>query len=130
MKDNQYFKQLCTNSRYYRKIFIFIANYFITMAKSLEIEKDSSPHPPPPPQCHHHLPRLAEATAGPEDVILVLVTAPVLIGRGSSASAVLREGGGGVDLVGKEKKSGLEDIVALFPRKRLFCFSTLFSEDP
>ena len=79
MKDNQYFKQLCTNSRYYRKIFIFIANYFITMAKSLE--KELSPHPPPHRR-GNHLPGLAEAAAGPEDVVLVLVlvTAPVLIG--------------------------------------------------
>ena len=90
----------------------------------------SSPPPSPPHRRGNHPPCLAEATVRPEDVFLVLVTAPVLIGSGASASAVLREGGGGIDLVGKEKKSGFEDIVTLFPRKRLFYFSTLFSEDP
>ena len=90
----------------------------------------SSPSTPPYYWCSNHLSRFAEATASPEDVVLVLVTAPVLIGSGSAASAVLGEGGGGIDLVGKEKKSGFEDIVTLFSRKRLFSFSTLFSEDP
>ena len=41
-----------------------------------------------------YLPGLAEATAGPEDVVLVLVAAPVLVGGGSAASAVLCEVGG------------------------------------
>lgn len=89
-----------------------------------------SPSIPPPHRRGNHLPRLAEAAAGPEDVVLVLVTAPVIVGCGASASAVLREGSGGIDLVGKEKKGGPEDIIALFPRIRPFSFSTLFSEDP
>ena len=112
MKDNQYFRQLCKNSCYYCKIFIFIANYSITMAKSLE--KGSSLHPPPPHRRGEHLPGFAEAAAGPEGVVLVLVTAPVLIGSGASASAVLREGGGCIDLVGKEKKGSPRRPVQLF----------------
>ena len=57
----------------------------------------SSPPPSPPHRRGNHPPCLAEAAAGPEDVVLILVTAPVLIGRGSSASAVLREGSGSED---------------------------------
>ena len=48
----------------------------------------SSPSTPPYYWCSNHLPRLAEATAGPEDVVLVLVAAPVGVGSGTSASAV------------------------------------------
>ena len=66
------------------------------------LEKASSPSPPYPRRRGNHLPRLAEAAAGPEDVVLVLITVSVLIGSGSSASAVLRDGG--VDLfIEKEK---------------------------
>ena len=60
-----------------------------------------SPHSPPYYRRSDHLPRLAEATAGPDDVVLVFVTAPVLVGSGSAASAVLCEGGGGIDVTGK-----------------------------
>ena len=35
-----------------------------------------SPPPPPKHRRSNHLPRLAEATAGPEDVVLVLVATP------------------------------------------------------
>ena len=86
---------------------------------------DSSPHR----HCDH-LPRLAEATVGPEDVIFVLIAAPVLVGGGSAASAVLCEGGGGIDITGEEKKGGPKDAATLLPRIRLFCLSALFSEDP
>ena len=72
----------------------------------------SSPHPPPLRRRGNHLSSFAEAAAGPEDVFLVLVTAPVLIGSGPSASAVLRQGGCGIDLVGKEKKGGRETFCA------------------
>ena len=98
------------------------------MAKSLE--KGSSLHPPPPHRRGDHLPRLAEAAAGPKDVIFVFVASPVLVGGGSAASAVLCEGGGGINVTSKEKKGGPKDIVALFPRIRLRCFFTLLSEDP
>ena len=60
-----------------------------------------SPSTPPYHRRSDHLPGLAEAAAGPEDVVLVFVTAPVLVGGGSAASAVLREGGGGIDVTGK-----------------------------
>ena len=38
------------------------------------------------------------SNGGPEDVVLVLVAAPVWVWSGTSASAVLSEGGGGIDL--------------------------------
>ena len=68
---------------------------------------------PPHPSLYHrrcdHLPGFAEATAGPEDVVLILVVAPVGVGSGSSASAVLCEGGGSIDLP-DEKKEGSSPI--------------------
>ncbi len=90
----------------------------------------SSPSTPPYHRRSDHLPGLAEATAGPEDVILVLVAAPVLVGSGSAASAVLREVGGGIDVTGKEKKGGPKDLAGLLSRIGLLCQSTLFIEDP
>ena len=75
-----------------------------------------SPSPPPYHRRSNHLPSLAEATVGPEDVVLVLVSTPVLVGSGSSASAVLREGGCGIDVTGEEKECCLKDVAALLPR--------------
>ena len=72
-----------------------------------------SPHPPPYYRRSDHLTRLAEATAGPEDVVLVFVATPVLVGSGSSASAVLREGSGRIDITGEEKKGSPKDAAAL-----------------
>ncbi len=71
----------------------------------MRCERDSAPgfhlelplSTPPYHRRGNHLPRLAEATAGPEDIDLVLVAAPVLVGSGSAASAVLGEGGGGIE---------------------------------
>ena len=64
----------------------------------------------------NHLPCLAEAAAGPEDVVLVFDAAPVLVGRGSAASAVLCEGGGGIDVTGEEQEGGPENSSATLPR--------------
>ena len=75
-----------------------------------------SPSTPPYHRRSNHLPRLAEATAGPEDVVLVLVATPVLVGSGSAASAVLREVGGGIDVTDEEKKSGPGGLLVLFIR--------------
>ena len=66
-----------------------------------EIHSVSSPSTPPYHRRSDHLPRLAEATAGPEDVVFVLVATTVLVGSGSSASAVLCEVSGGIDVTGK-----------------------------
>ena len=88
---------------------------------------------PPTPLYHwrsDHLPCLAEAAAGPKDVVFVLVAAPVLVGGGSAASAVLREGGCGINVTGEKKKGGLKDAATLLPRIRLLVLSALFSEDP
>ena len=74
--------------------------------------------PPSPPPYHRrsdHLPGLAEATSGPEEVVLVLVAAPVGIGGGSTASAVLCEGGCGIDVTGEEKECGPKDVAAHLP---------------
>lgn len=49
------------------------------------------------------------------DVILILVATPVRIGGGSAPSAVLCEGGGRIDLVGKEKKGGPKGPIVLLP---------------
>ena len=89
-----------------------------------------SPSTPPYHRRSNHLPSLAEATSGPEDVLLVLVAAPVLVRGGSSASTVLCEVGGGIDVTGEEKKGRPKDVTALLPRIRLLCHSALFSEDP
>ena len=73
---------------------------------------------PPTPTYHrrsNHLPRLAEATVRPENVVFVLVATPVLVGSGASATAVLREGGCGIDVTGKEKECGPKDVAALLP---------------
>ena len=70
----------------------------------------SSPSSPPYHRRSNHLPRLAEAAAGPEDVVLVLVAAPVGVGSGSSASAVLCEGGGGIDLPDEKKEGSSKDV--------------------
>ena len=84
------------------------------------------PHPPPYHRRSNHLPRLAEATSCPEDVVLVLVAAPVLVGDGSAASAVLREGGGGIDLPDEKKEGGSKDIARLFRRMGSLNRSALF----
>ena len=89
-----------------------------------------SPSTPPYHRSSNHLPCFAEATVGPEDVVLVLVAAPVLVGGGSAASAVLCEGGGGINVTGEEKECGPKDVAALLTRIRLFCQSALFIEDP
>lgn len=60
----------------------------------MRCERDSAPgfhlelplSTPPYHRRGNHLPRLAEATVGPEDVVLVLVTAPVLIPAGPTWS--------------------------------------------
>ena len=75
-----------------------------------------SPSTPPYHRRSNHLPCLAEAAAGPENVILVLVTTPVLIGGGSAASAVLCEGSGRIDITGEEQEGGLENSSATLPR--------------
>ena len=89
-----------------------------------------SPSTPPYHRCSNHLPGLAKATVGPEDVVFVLVTAPVLVGSGASASAVLREGGGGIDVTGEEKKGCPKDLAGLLSRIGSLCQSALFIEDP
>ena len=89
----------------------------------------SPSHPSPYHWCSDHLPCLAEAAACPEDVIFVLVAAPVGVRDGSAASAVLREGGGGINVTGEEKKDGPKDTATLLPRIRLLVLSALFSED-
>ncbi len=89
--------------------------------------------PPSTPPYHRrsdHLPRLAEATAGPEDVVFVLIAAPIGIGSGPAASAVLCKGGGGIDVTGKEKKGGPKDLAGLLSRIGSLCQSALFIEDP
>ena len=73
----------------------------------------SSSRPPPYHRRSDHLPRLAEAAAGPEDVILIFVAAPGLVGGGSAASAVLCEGSGRIDITGEEKKGSPKDAAAL-----------------
>ena len=75
-----------------------------------------SPSTPPHHRRSDHLPRFAEAAAGPEDVIFVLVAAPVLVGRGSTTSAVLCEGGGGINISGKKEECSLEDPRVILPR--------------
>ncbi len=104
----------------------------------MRCERDSAPgfhlelplSTPPYHRRGNHLPRLAEATAGPEDIVLVLVAAPVLVGSGSAASAVLCEGGGRIDVTGEEKKGGPKDLAGLLSRIGLPCQSALFIEDP
>ena len=88
--------------------------------------KESSLSPPPYYQRNNHLPRLAEATAGPEDVVLVLVAAPVLVGSGASASAVLCEGGGGIDLSDEQKEGSSKDVACFFRRQGSLDRSALF----
>ena len=63
---------------------------------------------------------------GPEDVVLVLVAAPVLVGRGSAASAVLCEGGGGIDLSDEKKKGCPKDVACFFRRMGSLDRSALF----
>ena len=70
----------------------------------------SSPSTPPYHRRSNHLPRLAKAAAGPEDVVLVLVAAPVGVGSGTSASAVLSEGGGGIDLPNEKQEGSSKDV--------------------
>ena len=86
----------------------------------------SSPSSPLYHRRSDHLPRLAETTAGPENVIFVLVTTPVLIGVGSSASTVLREGGGGIDLPDEQKKCCSKDVASLLRRMGSLDCSALF----
>ena len=73
-----------------------------------------------------HLPCLLEATAGPEDVVLVLVAAPVGVGSGTSAPAVLREGGGGIDLPDEKKEGCPKDVACFFRRMGTLDRSALF----
>ena len=75
-----------------------------------------------------HLPRLAEAAAGPKDVVLVLVSAPVLVGSRSAASAVLGEGGGGIDTTSEEQEGGPKNSSATLPRALLEETSTFIIE--
>ena len=72
-----------------------------------------STHSPHLPRRSDHLSHLAEAAAGPEDVILIFVAAPGLVGGGSAASAVLCEGSGRIDITGEEKKGSPKDAAAL-----------------
>ena len=65
--------------------------------------------------------------AGPEDVVLVFVAAPVLVGSGSAASAVLCEGSGGIDITGEEKKGGPKDVAALFSEDQCNFSGRIFS---
>ena len=74
---------------------------------------DLSSSTPPHYWCSDHLPSLAEATASPEDVVLVLVAAPAGVGSGSSTSAVLCEGGGGIDLPDEKKEGSPENVARL-----------------
>lgn len=87
--------------------------------------------PPSPPPYHRrsdHLPGLAEATSGPKEVALVLIAALVGIGGGSSASAVLCEGSGRIDITGEEQEGGLENSSATLPRVLLEEMGTLIIE--
>ena len=88
----------------------------------------SSPSTPPHYRRSNHLPRLAEAAAGPEDVVLVFVAAPVLVGSGSAASAVLCEGSGRIDITGEEQEGGPENSSATLPRVLLEETSTFIIE--
>ena len=63
---------------------------------------------------------------GPEDVVFVLVAAPVLVWGGSAASAVLREGGGGIDLPDEQKKCCSKDVASLLRRMGPLDRSALF----
>ena len=63
---------------------------------------------------------------GQEDVVLVLIAAPVGVGSGSAASAVLCEGGGGIDLPDEKKKGCPKDIARLFRRMGSLNRSALF----
>lgn len=84
---------------------------------------------PPTPLYHwrsDHLTRLAEATSGPEEVVLVLIAAPVGIGGGSAASAVLCEGSGRIDLSNEKKEGCPKDIARLFRRMGSLNRSALF----
>ena len=85
-----------------------------------------SPSTPPYHRCIDHLPCLAEAAAGPEDVVLVLVAAPVLVGSGASASAVLCEGDGGIDLPDEKKEGSSKDVACFFRRMGSLGCSALF----
>ncbi len=85
-----------------------------------------SPSTPPNHRCSDHLPSLAEAAAGPEDVVLVLVAAPVLVGGGSAPSAVLCEGGGGIDLPDEKKEGSSKDVSCFFRRMGSLDRSALF----
>ena len=87
-----------------------------------------SPSAPPYHRRSNHLSRFSEATAGPENVILVLVTAPVSVGGGSAASAVLGEGGGGIDITCEEQEGGPKNSSATLPRVLLEETSTFIIE--
>ena len=82
-----------------------------------------SPHPR---RRSNHFPGLAEAATGPEDVVFVLVAAPVLVGGGSATSAVLCEGGGSIDLPDEQKKCCSEDVASLLRRMGPLDRSALF----
>ena len=81
----------------------------MTLFKNNDLSSSTPPHY----RRSNHLPRLAEAAAGPEDVVLVLVAAPVGVRSGSPASAVLCEGSGRIDITGEEKKGSPKDAAAL-----------------
>ena len=86
------------------------------------------PSTPPNHRRSNHLPRLAEAAAGPEDVVFLLVATPVLVGGGSTASAVLGEGGDGIDKTSEEQEGGPENSSATLPRALLEETSTFIIE--
>ena len=86
----------------------------------------SSPSSPPYHQRSNHLPCLLEATTDPEDVVLILVAALVGVGSGSSVSAVLCEGGGGIDLPDEQKEDSPKDVARLFRRMGSLDRSALF----
>ena len=94
----------------------------------LSFRHESPPHSPPYLRRSNHLPGFAEAAAGPEDVVFVLVTTPVLVGSGSAASAVLCEGSGRIDITGEEQEGGPENSSATLPRVLLEEMGTLIIE--
>lgn len=78
----------------------------MTLFKNNDLSSSTPPHY----WRSNNLPSLAEAAAGPEDVILILVAAPVGVGSGTSASAVLCDGGGGIDLPNEKEEGSSKDV--------------------
>ena len=88
----------------------------------------SSPSSPPYHRRSNHLPCLLEATTGPEDVVLVSLATPILVGGRSAASAVLGEGGGGIDITSEELEGDPKNTSATLPRALLEETSTFIIE--